>query len=353
MKSKLLKRKLKPLKPASQSSTSFTLSHYLSQAISALSNLEAQLAIQILKKALETFPQTPSLLELLGIAEMDSIQPEYTEQEIQQCQERAKLCFLQAIEFEDSVEGVDAEERRGKGYDRYLYLGQLSEGKDAIGFFEKGVEVLKAEIDLIEQNNPNSSDETAVLKRKISTALCSMCEIYMTDCCDEPEAESSCDQYLKHAFQIDSSNPEVHQTYASFKLSQSDPDEARKSLLYSKGLWYVKNEGEENPNLVDPPEYQSRMSMGKMLIEVGEYEHALDVLETCIYEDDQDSEGWYVSGWGSYQMGTAHEDKKPGAWKQALECFETVVQDGQMVAHSQQLVQEITGFLADADAMQE
>lgn len=59
-----------------------------------------------------------------------------------------------------------------------MYLGQLSVEKDAINNFQKGVDLMVKE----RENLAASSDEAKVLASKISSALCSMTEIYLTDC---------------------------------------------------------------------------------------------------------------------------------------------------------------------------
>ena len=57
-----------------------------------------------------------------------------------------------------------------------MYLGQLSVEKEAINSFQKGVDLM-----VKERNNANPED-AKILGSKISSALCSMTEIYLTDC---------------------------------------------------------------------------------------------------------------------------------------------------------------------------
>jgi hypothetical protein len=63
-------------------------------------------------------------------------------------------------------------------YSKYMYLGQLSVEKEAITSFQKGVDLM------VKERNGLSADseEAKVLASKISSALCSMTEIYLTDC---------------------------------------------------------------------------------------------------------------------------------------------------------------------------
>ena len=59
-----------------------------------------------------------------------------------------------------------------------MYMGQMSEGLDSVRYFQKGVDLMSNELIQVEGN----LDEAKTLRRKISSALCSMTEIYLTDC---------------------------------------------------------------------------------------------------------------------------------------------------------------------------
>lgn len=59
-----------------------------------------------------------------------------------------------------------------------MYLGQLSVEKEAINNFQKGVDLMVKERNKL----PADSEEAKILASKISSALCSMTEIYLTDC---------------------------------------------------------------------------------------------------------------------------------------------------------------------------
>lgn len=63
-------------------------------------------------------------------------------------------------------------------YSKYMYLGQLSVEKEAIANFQKGVDLMVKE----RSGCSDGSEEAKILASKISSALCSMTEIYLTDC---------------------------------------------------------------------------------------------------------------------------------------------------------------------------
>ena len=59
-------------------------------------------------------------------------------------------------------------------------MGQLSDGLESISNFQNGVNIMLAEYTSSSSNDDESDKQN--LKRKISNALCSMTEIYLTDC---------------------------------------------------------------------------------------------------------------------------------------------------------------------------
>ena len=70
------------------------------------------------------------------------------------------------------------QQKPDSGYSKYMYLGQLSIEKEAIEAFEKGVNIMVDE----RRKLADDSEEARDLSSKIASALCSMTEIYLTDC---------------------------------------------------------------------------------------------------------------------------------------------------------------------------
>ncbi|CAG8825355.1 3829_t:CDS:2, partial [Gigaspora rosea] len=136
----------------------------------------------------------------------------------------------------------------------------------------------------------SSQDSQESLSHKISTALCSMTEIYLTD-----YAESKCEDYLNKALEIDPTNPEVYQLLASVRLSQQRNEEAKIALEKSLSLWINLEPGNQSI-----PSYETRISLIKLLLELSQYTQALSVLEILQKEDDQVVDIWYLYGWCYY-----------------------------------------------------
>lgn len=93
----------------------------------------------------------------------------------------ARTAYLKAVELDPQGEVPMTE---GGGAEKFLMLAEISPegGEDSVQWFEKGVTILRRQI----QNTEGREDEESILlheecKQKLATALCSVAEIYMTD----------------------------------------------------------------------------------------------------------------------------------------------------------------------------
>jgi tetratricopeptide (TPR) repeat protein len=196
-------------------------------------------------------------------------------------------------------------------WESFLLLGQLHQGQDAVDLYKRGLTNLK----------PLNTEQL----KCYSDALCALTEIYMTDLCDEEEAETNCESFMEQALQKDPLNPEIYSTFASVRLSQCRNEEAQELLVKGMDLWYIEPQ-EDAPIVVDPtwPNLPSRMSFVRLLIEVSLYDRALAVLETCQAEDDSDPEIWYLFGWCYFNLGQSQDMEMN--FSDAKECLDKVLQ---------------------------
>lgn len=129
-------------------------------------------ALSAVSRALELSPTSLPAIELAGEinVELGDIPA-------------ARSCFEKAVSLDP--EGLH-EDAGGSGPEKFLWLAQLCEegGKEAVGWFERGVKVLR---DWISNGGRIGSSkgveflEERGLKGKLCSALCGMAEIYMTD----------------------------------------------------------------------------------------------------------------------------------------------------------------------------
>lgn len=204
--------------------------------------------------------------------------------------ENAKCCLGRAIT-------VQPEE----GHSKYLTMGQLFAGEESLQLYNKGIQILTSARD-------SEEDEGKVkeLSRSLSNALCSVGELYMTDLCDEENAEDECQSCIQKAIDADKSNPEALQTKARYLLIRAKFDEAKTAIKESLDLWLPayqdiidNKQGASNFDPVDvcPLLYTTRIGTSKLLIEMEMWDEATQILEGLLEEDDECVETWYLLGW--------------------------------------------------------
>lgn len=143
----------------------------LDQATILLQTGQPDAGLSLVERALETAPAgTPVALQALNL--VAEIYVELGEIET------AREHFMRAVVLDPEGEIPESE---GGGAEKFLWLAQLSEegGADSVRWFERGVTVLRREIQSLEQSG--SAEDTAEKKKKLANALCGVVEIYMTD----------------------------------------------------------------------------------------------------------------------------------------------------------------------------
>ncbi|KAG0664191.1 hypothetical protein C6P45_000676 [Maudiozyma exigua] len=184
------------------------------------------------------------------------------------------------------------------GCDKFFTLGQIIGGVDGLGVMQKGLE-----------NISNIKNMTQEDTNKIVSGLLSMIEIWMTDLCMEPNAETECEQLIAKAMEISGeTSPEAWLTLGSIRISQQSFSEAAEAFTQAWRYFEIKkNEAGKTAvqnNVPAHEEYadmlQPLSSLAKMCLEVGLYDIALKV-ENGIKEIDEDNlEGYYLEGFTNY-----------------------------------------------------
>ena len=82
------------------------------------------------------------------------------------------------------------------------------------------------------------------------------------------------------------------QTLASVRLSQLKHEDARSALSRSISLW--RDLDPSDPLI---PDFPTRVSLARLLMEADMLDEATDVLERLALEDDQSVEACYLGGW--------------------------------------------------------
>ena len=218
-----------------------------------------------------------------------------------------KYFFFQAGEVEKAEQclGRAITVQPNQGHSKYFSLAQLFSGQESLELFKHGIRIIET---ILPELDPESI-ESKQAKKELSSALCAIAEIYMTDLCDNPEAETECTQSVQKAIEVDPKNPESWQTKARLHLIKSEFQEAKSDLNESLNLWLpsylavLENRAHEatsqdfDPVEVCPLLYTTRLSTARMLIELEEWEKAVQVLDGLVEEDDEIVDSWYLLGW--------------------------------------------------------
>ncbi|KAG0100531.1 hypothetical protein BGZ93_010854 [Podila epicladia] len=321
----------KPPSNGGAATPTYTVSDLLSQAQQAVDRFEFELAHQFAMRALQLDSKSVPALDAAGSIEMEL-----------ELFNEAKEHFLESVRIQPNT-----------GYSKFMYLGQMTEQLEAIEYFQQGVNLMLAERSTMPMDLTTGSAYLA-LANKISSALCSMTDIYLTDCCFEPNAESQCETYLAQALQIEPITPEVYQTLASVRLSQQRVDEAKAALAQGLAIWLGSDPtAEDGPT----PDYETRLALVKLLLETAMYDEAFTVLNGLIEENDQVPDTLYLFGWANYIAAEEVDENAPNADEERREQLEnarealnacvklwhvTESTDQPLLQHTQELLETIT-----------
>ncbi len=287
----------------------------------------------------------------------------------------------------------------------YLYLGQLSTGTEALTALRIGVSELQRTVSILDRLVASKDDEANGMdidgelnslnlkrfmvetKRQLCAAYCSIGELYLTDLCEEPDAENSCEAALKAAVEVDAaaqiesgpfeseigpSQPDALQTMANLRLSQSRVAEALDCIMetYNRmkvgceamsglvGLATDDKEGVQEAKArelleIDAastlPEYGFRLQTAKIMLECTSLvddgnnhnkercsESAIQVLGSLLAENDEVIEVWYLLGCAFMSCSPPNPDSARHYWENAITMLtkakEQMVQSGEDVA---------------------
>ena len=251
----------------------------------------------------------------------------------------ARLNFTRATSLDRQGELISAEP--------FLWLAQLDEegGFTSLRWFEQANNILRREVAALEaqaKRTEEAETELSEKKIKLSDALCSMAEVYMTDLSLEPDAESKCESLVTEALIIAPDSPSALQTLANVRISQLRTDDAKAALERSLEIWEKLPPDNESGAV---PDFATRISLTRLLIEVEMETRAMGVLERLVQEDDQSVEAWYLGGWCQFLLGEKEQsaERRHGA-REWLEtslslCKLLDYEDDRLIAHAKEILE--------------
>lgn len=315
---------------------------------------EPDQAMASLKRALEQEPENIECLNMYGglLAEMGP-------------REEAVAVLQKAVALQPQ-----------QGFEKYMYLAQLLEGQEAVASVRKGIELVRAKLQLLESGQlpPEEQDSDEELgegeseamvesmkdmtKLELCSALCALSELLVAGCVAGEGGPSSVagverevEEVLGEARQLCPKSPEPLQALCSLRCQQDKKEEALQLLKQSMDLWFKppksddeaagqeaeeediaesegESEGDEEGMDVegeggqeDGPSYEFRFETAKLLLELDtDTEAAVQVLEELVEENDHVPNVWLLlalalRGAGEWEQALAAGESSRRAWR--------------------------------------
>lgn len=167
---------------------------------------------------------------------------------------------------------------------KYFSLAQCYTGTSALALYQAGIQHYTEDL-----NRP-----------QLSKAYSAMAELYMTDLCDEPDAEGLCENSIQKAIEIDGNSIDAWHTLANLRLIRQRIAEAQVALNRVK-LILENCEGEQMPGC----ELIGEIVRG--LCEVGDYEGLIVVSEIGLNMDNTQNDVMYMQAFGLMKLGKTEE----------------------------------------------
>lgn len=170
-----------------------------------------------------------------------------------------------------------------QGHVKYSNLAQLSNGQEALGYYARALSILRKDV-----AHAKSKAEKEPIRRSIAETNAAMAELYLTDLCDEEDAEQQCERFVQAALQACETSVDAYQTLGSLRLSQECFAEAKAALVRAVELCHELEEG-----LL--PSYETRVELGKLLMQVSP-RRAFDWLRFVLTLDPENAYVWFLLG---------------------------------------------------------
>ncbi|KAL9651646.1 hypothetical protein ABK040_001591 [Willaertia magna] len=307
-------------------STTTTTNNNISENIETLlervynlkSQYEHELCMKALSKGIQQFKNNPRVYELqflLGEIYLEQGDPL-----------NATVFLKQAIQSNP------------QHFPSYMYLGQVSQGKTSVDYFSKGLILIE---EAVKNQNNNQQIPIEELQKLYIQGLCSICELYMTDLCFEPNAEQECERCVELAKNMYQTTPleqwDIHllQTLSHLRMCQNKPEEGKVMMqVVAKNIIDEGNRLKEEQTGYSEMlnNYDFKLSTSKNLIELQMYQEAKEILEQLKENFDEVVDLWYL-------LGICHDCL--GKTEIGIQCIERALKVGKKVQEDGMFLKEV------------
>lgn len=189
-------------------------------------------------------------------------------------------------------------EKPNVGFEKYFSYSQMLCGKAAVECVLRGVQILDTKI----REEKSRSNDVTFLSRSLASAYCTLVEIYMTDLCDEPDAEARCETYVKAAADVDKIGIEPLQSLARLRICQRRQKDA--AVAMTEVTRRIKVYQESNgTDLTELAAFEVREKTVQLLLETNQPEPALSLVHIMLHENDEIAHIWYLGALAARTLG--------------------------------------------------
>lgn len=235
---------------------------------------EVELASRFYERALRADPTNASIMDSFAVARLTLGD-----------EKGAKMLLETSVQIAPEV-----------AFEKYFHLGQLSRGTDAVKYTLLGLKMVEKFAEVAKREGRQYDLDN--LLRVSASAYCSLVEIYMTDLCDEKDAESRCEAYVLSALQMDGDRGiEALQSLASLRLVQTRVDDAKNAMKKVLNRLDIAAAAKSTPSAPPPFSFEVRVQTVQLLLETNmSPDRALALVHELLYENDDVANVWYLGG---------------------------------------------------------
>lgn len=154
---------------------------------------------------------------------------------------------------------------------KYFYLGQMTSGREALSYFQDGLSI---------------EDPDGKVPARIS-AFCSIAELFMTDLCDEEDAQQNVEKALTEALQLDADSVEANTSAAMYRKVIGELDVAKDHCKKAAQALSATELDEQCSSEI-------RASLCKVMIDLSMTEEVQPLLQNLLDEDEEDVNALYM-----------------------------------------------------------
>jgi hypothetical protein len=190
-----------------------------------METMEPNLALSMYGRAVEVLTSASSSPPSTTSTTSSSLLPQ-----LAHAYERIGECLAQNGDVEGAKKAFEEANKVEETGSRRLLMGQVTGGTDSLGHMKRGIELLEGE--MAGNNGMEEEGKEAIpVSQLLCQAYCNVADLWMTDLCMDPSAETSAVSAVESALKYDTGAiPDALQALANLRLSQNRGGDAAEAM---------------------------------------------------------------------------------------------------------------------------